>query len=115
MSLRRLNSATTSTRCNPDFEVAYPDQLRADEFLNEFNNFVVARKAGHGTMPQFILLRLPNDHTAGGTKGKPKPTARLLIMTWPSGASWMPYRTALIGTTRLFLFWKRRSEWPGPC
>jgi len=59
----------------PDFEVAYPDQLRADEFLNEFNNFVAARKAGHGTMPQFILLRLPNDHTAGGTKGKPKPTA----------------------------------------
>src|SRR6267142_2529956 len=59
----------------PDFEVTYPDQLRADEFLNEFNNFVAARKAGQDTMPQFILLRLPNDHTAGGTKGKPKPTA----------------------------------------
>jgi hypothetical protein len=26
-------------------------------------------------MPQFILLRLPDDHTAGGTKGKPKPAA----------------------------------------
>src|SRR5882672_2918454 len=59
----------------PDFEVAYPDQLRAYEFLNEFNKFVAARKAGQDTMPQFILLRLPNDHTAGGTKGKPKPTA----------------------------------------
>jgi DNA-binding beta-propeller fold protein YncE len=59
----------------PDFEVAYPDQLRADEFLNEFNNFVSARGAGQDTMPQFILLRLPNDHTAGGTKNKPKPTA----------------------------------------
>src|SRR5712664_4149979 len=59
----------------PDFEVAYPDQLRADEFLNEFNNFVAGRKAGRDAMPQFILLRLPNDHTAGGTKGKPKPTA----------------------------------------
>jgi DNA-binding beta-propeller fold protein YncE len=59
----------------PDFEVAYPDQLRADEFLNEFKNFVTAREAGKETMPQFILLRLPNDHTAGGTKGKPKPTA----------------------------------------
>jgi hypothetical protein len=59
----------------PDFEVAYPDQLRADEFLNEFNKFVATRKAGQDTMPQFILLRLPNDHTAGGTKGKPKPTA----------------------------------------
>jgi len=56
----------------PDFQVAYPDQLRADEFLNEFNVFVSARKAGKDTMPQFILLRLPNDHTAGGKKGFPK-------------------------------------------
>jgi len=56
----------------PDFQVAYPDQLRADEFLNEFNAFVAARKAGKDTMPQFILLRLPNDHTAGGKKGFPK-------------------------------------------
>jgi DNA-binding beta-propeller fold protein YncE len=59
----------------PDFEVAYPDQLRVDEFLNEFASFTVSRKAGKDTMPQFILLRLPNDHTAGGKKGKPKPTA----------------------------------------
>jgi hypothetical protein len=59
----------------PDFEVAYPDQLRADEFLNEFNNFVASRNAGKDAMPQFILLRLPNDHTAGGTKNKPNPTA----------------------------------------
>ncbi len=59
----------------PDFEVAYPDQLRADEFLNEFNNFVSSRNAHQDTMPQFILLRLPNDHTAGGTKGKPRPVA----------------------------------------
>jgi len=60
----------------PDFEVAYPDQLRADEFLNEFNAFVATRKSGgKDNLPQFILLRLPNDHTAGGTKGQPKPTA----------------------------------------
>ena len=59
----------------PDFEVAYPDQLRADEFLNEFSEFVRARSAGSDTMPQFILLRLPNDHTAGGAKDKPRPAA----------------------------------------
>jgi len=35
----------------PDFEVAYPDQLRADEFLNEFKNFVAARDARRDTMP----------------------------------------------------------------
>jgi DNA-binding beta-propeller fold protein YncE len=59
----------------PDFEVAYPDQLRVDEFLNEFNQFVERRKAGKDEMPQFILLRLPNDHTAGLNKGKPTPFA----------------------------------------
>ena len=59
----------------PDFEVAYPDQLRADEFLNEFREFAAARSSGKDTMPQFILLRLPDDHTAGLTKGKPRPAA----------------------------------------
>ena len=59
----------------PDFEVAYPDQLRADEFLNEFDQFVASRKAGKDTLPQFVLLRLPDDHTAGGAKGKPRPAA----------------------------------------
>ncbi len=59
----------------PDFEVAYPDQLRADEFLNEFDGFLAARKSGKDTLPQFILLRLPNDHTAGLTKGRPRPAA----------------------------------------
>lgn len=59
----------------PDFEVAYPDQLRADEFLNEFYRFVAARKDGKDAMPQFILLRLPNDHTAGLVKNQPRPAA----------------------------------------
>jgi DNA-binding beta-propeller fold protein YncE len=61
----------------PDFEVAYPDQLRVDEFLNEFNGFVETRKSGKDEMPQFILLRLPDDHTAGLTKGKPTPAASI--------------------------------------
>ena len=59
----------------PDFEVAYPDQLRLDEFLNEFGKFAESRKSGKDEMPQFILLRLPDDHTAGLTKGKPTPSA----------------------------------------
>ena len=59
----------------PDFEVSYPDQLRADEFLNEFAQFVASRRSGKDTMPQFILLRLPDDHTAGLTKDKPTPSA----------------------------------------
>lgn len=60
----------------PDFNVHYPDQLRVDEFLNEFNVFSAARQNyGKDNLPQFILLRLGNDHTAGGRKGAPRPIA----------------------------------------
>jgi DNA-binding beta-propeller fold protein YncE len=60
----------------PDFNTEYPDQLRADEFLNEFNGFVRARKEGKGTeLPAFVLLYLPDDHTHGTTPGSPRPAA----------------------------------------
>ena len=60
----------------PDFNTEYPDQLRADEFLNEFETFVQARKEGKGDeLPAFVLLYLPNDHTHGTTVGKPRPAA----------------------------------------
>ncbi len=57
-----------------DFKVEYPDQFRADEFLREFAGFVQARQSGGGEqLPQFVLLRLPNDHTAGTRPGSPTP------------------------------------------
>ncbi|MGH9396709.1 MAG: beta-propeller fold lactonase family protein [Terriglobia bacterium] len=59
-----------------DFRLDYPDQLRADEFMNEFRAFVKARQSGHGTeLPQFVILRLPDDHTAGTHPRMPKPEA----------------------------------------
>jgi DNA-binding beta-propeller fold protein YncE len=62
----------------PDFNTEYPDQLRADEFLNEFDGFVRARNEGKGTeLPAFTLLYLPNDHTHGTTAGRPRPAANV--------------------------------------
>lgn len=59
-----------------DFRLDYPDQLRVDEFLNEFEGFVRARKESKGAeLPQFVILRLPNDHTAGTKPGMPRPVA----------------------------------------
>ena len=60
----------------PDFRVEYPDQFRANEFLREFAGFVDAKKTGHGTeLPNFCLVRMPNDHTAGTKPGSPTPNA----------------------------------------
>jgi DNA-binding beta-propeller fold protein YncE len=59
-----------------DFRLDYPDQLRVDEFLNDFQQFVRARQQGRGEqLPAFTLLRLPNDHTAGTTPRLPSPEA----------------------------------------
>jgi hypothetical protein len=57
-----------------DFAIDYPDQLRADEFLREFEEFVKARGSAK-ELPQFVLLWLPNDHTGGTRVGKPAPRA----------------------------------------
>jgi DNA-binding beta-propeller fold protein YncE len=59
-----------------DFRLDYPDQLRADEFLNEFDSFVKARSSRQGNqLPQFTILRLPNDHTIGTRAGFATPSA----------------------------------------
>jgi len=60
----------------PDFRIEYPDQLRVDEFLNEFAQFVKSRQGREGTeLPQFVILRLGNDHTLGTQPGLPTPEA----------------------------------------
>ncbi len=58
----------------PDFNTDYPDQLRADEFLREFADFVKAKGSGK-KLPQFALLYLPDDHTGGTRPGKATPQA----------------------------------------
>jgi DNA-binding beta-propeller fold protein YncE len=73
----RATKATQRDHFDPlfaDFNVLYPDQLRADEFLREFSQFVKAR-GSRKELPQFILLYLPNDHTGGTREGKPSPRA----------------------------------------
>ncbi len=57
-----------------DFELTYPDQYRADEFLREFRQFVSARGSAQ-ELPAFSFLWLPNDHTAGTKPGAPSPRA----------------------------------------
>jgi hypothetical protein len=59
----------------PDFNLSFPDQLRTEEFLAQFRNWVNDLAHGTDTMPNFVMLRLPNDHTAGTRAGMPRPRA----------------------------------------
>ena len=59
----------------PDFNLKFPDQLRVNVFLRHLDQWKRDRAAGHDTMPAFVMLRLPNDHTAGTTPGSPTPNA----------------------------------------
>ena len=47
------------------FDMDYPDVKRTDRFLEELAAFEKA-----GEMPRLVIMRLPNDHTAGTTPGK---------------------------------------------
>jgi YVTN family beta-propeller protein len=54
----------------PGFALGVPDQVRADIWLSDFQNFVRV-----GQMPTLEIVRLPNDHTAGASAGMPTPRA----------------------------------------
>jgi DNA-binding beta-propeller fold protein YncE len=58
-----------------DFDPNYPDQLRVDEFMNEFEGFVRHRGQRDQELPNYVFLRLPNDHTAGKKANSPTPAA----------------------------------------
>ena len=58
---------------SPDFNLQIPDQIRVDIFLRHLKAWVADREQGKDTMPDFVLLRLGNDHTAGTRPGGPTP------------------------------------------
>jgi DNA-binding beta-propeller fold protein YncE len=59
----------------PDFNLAVPDQIRVQVFLRHLKQWEADKAQGKDTMPNFIQLRLPDDHTNGTVPGKPTPKA----------------------------------------
>ncbi|MGA2340710.1 MAG: bifunctional YncE family protein/alkaline phosphatase family protein [Terracidiphilus sp.] len=57
----------------PDFNLMVPDQVRVEIFLRHLKQWVADREHGNDSMPDFVMLRLPNDHTAGTRPGGPSP------------------------------------------
>ncbi len=58
---------------SPDFNVRVPDQIRMNVFLNHLQGWITDRAAGNDTMPNYITMRLGDDHTAGTVPGGPTP------------------------------------------
>jgi DNA-binding beta-propeller fold protein YncE len=58
---------------SPDFNVRVPDQIRMNVFLNHLQGWIADRAAGNDTMPNYITMRLGDDHTGGTVPGGPSP------------------------------------------
>ncbi len=84
----------------PDFNLLVPDQVRVDIFLRHLKGWIADKQRGNDTMPNFVMLRLPNDHTAGTRPGGPTPKAQLRTTIWRWGARSRRSRTRRSGTTR---------------
>jgi DNA-binding beta-propeller fold protein YncE len=57
----------------PDFNLSVPDQIRVNVFLRHLKDWIADKAQGKNTMPDYIQLRLPNDHTLGTRPGGPSP------------------------------------------
>jgi YVTN family beta-propeller protein len=57
----------------PDFNLLIPDQIRVEIFLRHLKGWIAEKERGRDSMPDFVMLRLPNDHTAGTRPGGPTP------------------------------------------
>jgi len=59
----------------PDFNLMVPDQIRVNIFERHLKQWLTDKEQGKDTMPNFVMLRLGNDHTAGTRPGGPTPKA----------------------------------------
>ena len=87
-----------SSKTFPTYNMAIPDQFRADEFMREFNE-----RWGNGGLPSLITLQLPNDH---GSKERP-------AAGFPFQASYMADNDLAVGRVMEFLsrtpYWKNMA------
>lgn len=77
-----FENKTTISRVRPILSPTYPgydgpvvpDQLRADAFIKELNQF---ESLPGDQLPQLMILALPADHTVGTREGNPTPRAMI--------------------------------------
>jgi hypothetical protein len=64
----------------PGWNMNITDQIRADAFLNALKEYEAL-----GSLPEFILIYLPNDHTSGYDEHSPSPRAYVADNDWATG------------------------------
>jgi hypothetical protein len=79
----------------PDFNLYVPDQVRVEIFLRHLKGWIADKAKGKDTMPNFVMLRLPNDHTAGTRPGAPTPKASVADNDLAVGGLWRRFRIRL--------------------
>jgi YVTN family beta-propeller protein len=64
----------------PGWNLNIPDQIRADAFIRALQEYEAA-----GSLPEFIVIYLPNDHTSGYSETVPTPRAYVTDNDWATG------------------------------
>ncbi|OQP54285.1 hypothetical protein A4H97_22635 [Niastella yeongjuensis] len=64
----------------PGWNLNIPDQIRADVFIKALQEYEAA-----GSLPEFIVIYLPNDHTSGYSETVPTPRAYVTDNDWATG------------------------------
>ena len=100
----------------PPFNLTIPDQYRMDYWIPEFQRLDAANQ-----VPNLTILWLPDDHTAGTTKGQPYPInyqADNDLALGPHGGSHQPQQgmgaIGYLRRGRRFPGWRRSCGWPPP-
>jgi YVTN family beta-propeller protein len=64
----------------PGWNMNITDQIRADVFIDALKEY-----EADGTLPEFIIIYLPNDHTSGYSEHSPTPRAYVADNDWATG------------------------------
>lgn len=64
----------------PGWNMDITDQIRADVFIDALKEYEAA-----GSLPVFMIIYLPNDHTSGYSENKPTPRAYVADNDWATG------------------------------
>jgi hypothetical protein len=98
----------------PDFNLRFPTRFGWN-FLRHLKGWVADRRQGKDTMPNFVMLRLGNDHTAGTRPGGPTPKSSVADNDLAVGRRWSDLALAVLGRYGVLHPGRRCAEWRRPC